>query len=367
MLRSSLIARRCLPGKISISGYSSSVRAAQALPKFPHLTTTPIAPPIGGVPVDVRGYYIARGLDIRKLYHKNTVVEEYEKCSKHIDNKSVTLTLDSERNEHICVFNYGSVIFFNIPSDDRSKHLQLIKDHAMITPLANDTVITDTYKLMLHANMQGLPSILKAEHLNIRELDIHNLTIVATVMAQTVSLDHYANYVDDMLATFMTMNLKVEQMDASKSALKTLDKQHLYRLVASNNTVITNVLSKLGIFEGSDASWESAEYHYTWEALRNEFELDYRFKDLSLKLDIIKDNSRFFLSILNTEKGETLEWIIIILIAGEILLGITTLYIEHYEKKLEKVSQREMIMEVNQRRALNEATTVRGEAEIKVN
>ena len=111
--------------------------------------------------------------------------------------------------------------------------------------------------------MQGLPSVIKAEHLNIRALDIHNLTIVATVMAQTVALDHYADFVDSMLSTFMKMNLKVEHMDGSKSAVETLDKQHLYRLVASNNTVITNVLSKLSIFEGSDASWESAPRGYT--------------------------------------------------------------------------------------------------------
>jgi hypothetical protein len=48
----------------------------------------------------------------------------------------------------------------------------------------------------------------------------------------------------------------------------------------------------MGLFEGSDAAWENADYYYTWEALRKDFEIDYRFKDLSLKLDIIKDDSR---------------------------------------------------------------------------
>ena len=88
---------------------------------------------------------------------------------------------------------------------------------------------------------------------------------------------------------------------------------------------MTNVLSKLGIFEGTDAAWDNADYHYTWEGLRKDFELDYRFKDLSLKLDIIKENTMFFLEVLKNEKSTKLEWTIIILIATEIVIGITGL------------------------------------------
>ena len=77
----------------------------------------------------------------------------------------------------------------------------------------------------------------------------------------------------------------------------------------------------MGIFEGSDAAWENADYHYTWEGLRKDFELDYRFKDLSLKVDIVKDNTRFFLEVLQNNKSTKLEWIIIILIAAELTIG----------------------------------------------
>ena len=57
-------------------------------------------------------------------------------------------------------------------------------------------------------------------------------------------------------------------------------------------------------------------------ALRKDFEIELRYKDLSLKLDIVKDNSKFFLEILHNEKSTKLEWIIIILIGAEIMIGI---------------------------------------------
>ncbi len=62
--------------------------------------------------------------------------------------------------------------------------------------------------------------------------------------------------------------------------------------------------------------------------LRKEFEIDFRFKDLSLKLDIIKDDARFFLEVLHNQKSTKLEWIIILLIAGEMGIGICSLAIQ---------------------------------------
>ena len=60
-------------------------------------------------------------------------------------------------------------------------------------------------------------------------------------MAQTVALDHYAESVERMIVSFMGMNMKIEKT----GNFDLLNKKDLYKLVASNNTVITNVLSKV--------------------------------------------------------------------------------------------------------------------------
>ena len=60
-------------------------------------------------------------------------------------------------------------------------------------------------------------------------------------MAQTVALDHYAESVERMIVSFMVMNMKIEKT----GNFDLLNKKDLYKLVASNNTVITNVLSKV--------------------------------------------------------------------------------------------------------------------------
>ena len=86
-------------------------------------------------------------------------------------------------------------------------------------------------------------------HLSIRSLDRNNIVIIGTVMAQTVALDHYAESVERMIVSFMRMNMKIEQ----SGNFDLLDKKDLYKLIASNNTVITNILSKVFIYSFSSS------------------------------------------------------------------------------------------------------------------
>jgi len=55
-----------------------------------------------------------------------------------------------------------------------------------------------------------------------------------------------------------------------------------------------------------------------WESLGDEFEIDERFNRLQSKVDVIHDNSKFFLDVLGDRKSERLEIYIIALIAAEL-------------------------------------------------
>jgi uncharacterized Rmd1/YagE family protein len=74
-------------------------------------------------------------------------------------------------------------------------------------------------------------------------LDANNVTIVSIILAQTVALDYFAANVDQMIDKFGQLNLSIQET-GSFTAIKEKD---LYKLVASNNSIFTNVLSKVGI------------------------------------------------------------------------------------------------------------------------
>jgi uncharacterized Rmd1/YagE family protein len=270
--------------------------------------------PPGGVSVNINAYYIARSIDILQIQGKN-----YMTARQEFQPKSVLIVLNESENQYIAAFKYGSVVFFNIPPSQHMEHLRQLKEACLI-PIEESLQHNESFKVVVHKTLES-PSVIKSEHLNIRELDRNNLTIVSTVMAQTVALDFHAVAVDRMIETFEKLNMKVQETGSFNS----LSSTQLHKLVASNNAVITSVLSKLGIFEGTEAAWENSDYYSTWEGLRKDFEIDYRYKDLDLKLRIVKDDCRFFLEVLHNQKSSKLEWIIIILISGEMCIGLCEL------------------------------------------
>jgi len=267
------------------------------------------------VPVTVKAFFVARSIDIVKMSSL------FQAQKIEFQNKCVMITIDAEKNQYLTIFKYGSVVFFNIHESSQEEYLRKMKA-SIVSPIAEGLQHTEEYKIIIHKNLEK-PSIVKATHTNIKSLDSRNLTIVGTIIAQTVALDYYAVLADRILEQFVLENKKIEE----SGDFRTLDSHGLFKLMASNNSVITNVLSKLGIFEGTDAAWDNADYYYTWEALRKDFELDSRFEDLNLKIDIVKDNTKFFVEVLQSKKSDQQEKVIIYLISAEIILSLIHLYI----------------------------------------
>lgn len=194
--------------------------------------------PHKGSQVMVKAFYIARGIDYMAFY---TRVKEnmYKNCKQEFQPKSMTITIDEAQHQYVTIFKYGSVVFFNIPEEQYIDHVRQINEVATM-PISEALRHDEKYKIIVHDNLEK-PSIIKAEHLNIRCLDANNLTIVSTIMAQTVAMDYHAQAVDKMLTSFTAMNLKVKDT----GSFKDLSAQELHKLVASNNTVFTNIISEV--------------------------------------------------------------------------------------------------------------------------
>lgn len=56
--------------------------------------------------------------------------------------------------------------------------------------------------------------------------------------------------------------------------------------------------------------------------MRHEFEIESRFENIEFKLNLIQQNAKFFLEMLNDKKSNSLEWTIIVLILFECILMI---------------------------------------------
>jgi uncharacterized Rmd1/YagE family protein len=194
--------------------FSSSIPIPVITP-VPSANTAAIASPTtSSIPrsastVAVKAYYIGRNIDILKV---DTNV--YGSSRHAYQSKNVTINIDPDLNQHISVFMFGSVVFFNIPEAQHFEHLRRIRELAVSHPI-DEPMLTDEYKIVIHSNLEK-PSVIKAEHVNIQRLDSNNITIVGTVMAQTVALDYYAAIVEKMSNEFMLLNRQIERTGTFK-------------------------------------------------------------------------------------------------------------------------------------------------------
>lgn len=100
----------------------------------------------------------------------------FANAKREYQKKSVILTLNESLNQHISVFKYGSVVLFNIPNENHLECLNQIKDAAIASIADDEPRFKDDYKIVVNDKLDK-PSVVKAEHLNIRILDKNNITI----------------------------------------------------------------------------------------------------------------------------------------------------------------------------------------------
>lgn len=276
--------------------------------------------------IRVEAVYVGAGINVFDLMaspeaaglyrrlHKGTVVlalRETPGLSEAAEAEGMPLDVP-----YMAATSYGSAVFFGADASARERWLGVLRRVAK-DPSPGERRYTEEYSVAVSPEMATW-SALEPECLRLQALDLRNVLVVAQVLAQSVALDFYGAHVERTLETFCSMNLEM----AESASIAGVDKQELLRLVAENNIVMTDIVSKLGVHERFDVAWKSVPHGRIWEFLRAELELEPRFEALDMKLTLIQDNLKYFLEILQARKSDSLEWTIIILIAAEIGLSL---------------------------------------------
>lgn len=217
----------------------------------------------------------------------------------------------------VAVFKFGSVVFHNMTTQESGRILSEIKKHAS-DPVSCGFEKTERFEVAVQPDLPEATGEVTSEFATVKELEIHSVAVISKIMAQTVALDSYADTVDELLGAFATINTSVK----NTGNFSPMDKETLFKVVAQNNSLMMNMIGKLGIKDRSDIAWELSEYDNVYEGMKQEFELEDRFETIEFKLDTIQSNAKFFLEMLAHQKSNNLEWIIVVLIAFESALMI---------------------------------------------
>ncbi|KAK1409514.1 hypothetical protein QVD17_36040 [Tagetes erecta] len=274
--------------------------------------------------IPVRAYFFSTSVDLKSLVEQNRrnfipptsrmtnyVVLRFGSTKPELIGSAATIS--GSDCCYMVVFQYGSVVLFNVRDQDTDGYLKIVEMH---TSGSLPEMRKDEYEVRekptLDTWMQG-----GLDYIMLQYLNIDGIRTIGSVLGQSIALDYYVRQVDELVGEFTDINSGME-----KTGTFRMKKKRLFQLVGKANSNLADVILKLGLFERSDIAWKDAKYAQIWEYLRDEFELTQRFASLDFKLKFVEHNIRFLQEILQNRKSDFFEWLIIILIGAEIIISI---------------------------------------------
>ena len=156
---------------------------------------------------------------------------------------------------YVAIYRFGSVVFFNVTTKEASKLLEQIKKHS-VDPIAVGFERREFFEMGLQPQLETATGVITADRAIVRELDMNTVGVVSNIMGQTVALDWHNDTVDELLASFSNINTSVERTGNFSS----MERHMLFQVVARNNSLFIDMVSKLGIKDRSDTAWHLSQY-----------------------------------------------------------------------------------------------------------
>jgi required for meiotic nuclear division protein 1 len=251
--------------------------------------------------IKIQAFQVADSFNIKKIR------SEF-KAEVNSGNNSELFYFFEDKNRYLYIFDYGVVVFGNYDEIAQSELLRFIQPYAdgWLNRDLNEeyTIILDEKSKMTVKNNEVIiqnvtPSVVKIVMLNV---------------GQSVALEYYEQSTEEILNSTKQYTLKLEE-----SGKLDVSKKNLLKFIGRVLNVKNNIVDNLYILDDPNLVWDNPELDLLNRNLKVNFDTFARFKDLDYRLQIVENNLKVFTDILNHRESSLLEWVIIALIAIEIL------------------------------------------------
>jgi len=213
----------------------------------------------------------------------------------------------------VFLFRYGAVVFCGVRQADVAGLLARIAPYVR-QPLPSGEQETETLDVRIDAS--GREGI-EGTTLVLADASPATLSLVADIMAKSVSLAHYERAIDRQFERIEPFAANLDHWGRGGRAAREL-LQHLGTALLAEHRVVAGAR----VDDAPDLLWDHPERERLWARLREEFEIRERFTTLHAKLGLISRTAGTALELLQTRRSLRLEWAIVGLIVFEIVLAL---------------------------------------------
>jgi uncharacterized Rmd1/YagE family protein len=218
----------------------------------------------------------------------------------------------TETNKYLYLFDYGVVVFANYDAVAKSEFIQFLKNYA--TKFV-DLNLSEEYRINTDERLNKV--LVKNDYVTVPQIDSSLLRIVMLNIGQSVALEYYEVLTDELIGSSKHYIMELEHR-GKLSISKTNLLKYIGRVLNVKNSIVDN----LYILDDPNLVWDNEELNLLNRQLKINFDINTRFKDLDYRLQIVENNLTLFTDVLNVRESARLEWVVIILIALEIVIAI---------------------------------------------
>lgn len=248
----------------------------------------------------ITGYHLGDRLDLKEL--KNNLAYN---C---IYADPTELMYDAEDDSYIGIFDYGSIVFFGVDNSTQTNIINTVR-----TILNIDKAELKRENFDVEINPEASYKVI-FDRLIIKVLTIDIAKIIMLNIAQSVALDYYIEQSNILLNQTFQFSLELEEKGKFSIKGKKLLK-YIGRLLNLKNKITQNIY----IFDSPNLTWNDEYLNVINNDLSRELDIKLRHSSLQDSLNTVRENLEILKDINQHSHSSTLELIVIVLIAIEIL------------------------------------------------
>lgn len=259
-------------------------------------------------------------LDLNRLAVKLSISRKY-RWEEPMKLNPVTFALSGGNDsERVYLYYFGGVVFLNCSGDMIVRFLDSIPQYAESLKGQIQLPYREEYRLEIDPERK---SIIANDYTVMPVYSLAFMDIICFVIAKSVALERIEERID---VVFDEVEGLIANLGRGKLELPDRD---MARLASSILSFKFTSIAHIMVLDKPDITWDNPEADRLYTTMAGLFELNQRYLEIKHKSETLLDMTDVFSSLSNARRSARLEWIIIILIAIEILLYVLQLYSEH--------------------------------------
>ncbi|KAL4918205.1 hypothetical protein BDW62DRAFT_210679 [Aspergillus aurantiobrunneus] len=222
----------------------------------------------------------------------------------------------------VFLFDYGTVVIWGMSPTQESRFLSDISKFATSTLSPEDTQV-ENFNFYYAREYQAR---IYNDFISLRDPRNYMIKLaISHALAQSVKTSLFEDLVSETISNTAPLPAQIAQTGSVNLSRRQINMQ-----VGELFILRINIHLQGSVLDSPELMWAEPQLEPVYQAVRSYLEMDQRVSLLTERLDVIADLLAVLKDQLTHRHGEYLEWIVIILIAAEILVAAINIVVDLY-------------------------------------